>query len=369
MSLVLVRLKERTYPVHVQRGLLPQLGSLIKKQGLMNGHALVVSQKQVTVYTETAVSESLAKEGFEFSFFTTPHAKSSEAAKSEAVFSKLVKRIASYDGKHKSIFLIALGGGVIGDLTGFAASVYRRGIPYIQIPTTLTAQVDSAIGGKTGIDLPEGKNLLGSIYQPKLVLMDSQLLDSLPERYWSDGFAEVIKYGIIKDPALFALLENEGKEGIKKTPRLLDKVIYRCARIKAKIVEKDEWDKKGVRMILNFGHTAGHAIEAASKFSRQYTHGEAVAIGMLVACDIAEKLGVLKERSLTERLEKTLMKFELPLFYRGLGIDMLLKAISYDKKSDGGSNRFVLPVASGKTSLVRDVPLSVITESLEKRKA
>ena len=368
MPLVVVGLKERAYPVHVQRGLLPQLGSLIKKQGLLNGRALVVSQKQVAVYTERAVSESLANEGFEFSFFITPQAKSSEAAKSEVVFSKLVKRIASYDGKHKSIFLIALGGGVIGDLTGFAASVYRRGIPYIQIPTTLTAQVDSAVGGKTGIDLPEGKNLLGSIYQPALVLSDSQLLDSLPERHWSDGFAEVIKYGVTHDPALFALLENKGKEGIKKTPRLLDKVIHRCARIKAKIVEKDEWDKKGLRMVLNFGHTAGHAIEAASKFSRQYTHGEAVAIGMLVACDIAEKLGVLKERALTGRLEKTLMKFELPLFYRGLGIDTLLKAIGYDKKSDKGLNRFVLPVSFGKTALVRDVPLSAITDSLERRK-
>ena len=352
----------------MDKDLLSRAGRLIKSSPISQRSALVVSQKEVAVYYQRPLFESLTQEGFNVDFFVTPATKSSEASKSQAVFLKLIKKIASLSGRHQSILLIALGGGVIGDLTGFAASIYRRGIPYVQIPTTLTAQVDSSIGGKTGIDLPEGKNLLGAIYQPALVLSDVSLLSSLPERHWSDGFAEVIKYGVIKDPALFSLLEKQGKTRLRQNKRQLEKVIFRCAKIKARIVCQDERDKKGLRMILNFGHTAGHAIESVSGFARQVTHGEAVGIGMLVACDIAEKLGILKDRHLIERLEKTLMKFELPLYYRGLSVDALLKAMGFDKKSEGGQNRFVLPVSLGKATIVTDVPHSVIAESLEKRK-
>ncbi len=363
-----VALKERSYPILVGRDILKDAGQLIKKQNISQRHALIVSQKPIAVYYQNTVADSLAREGFETSFFITPAVKSSEASKTESVYSRLIKKIALCDGKNGSLFLVALGGGVIGDLTGFAAAVYRRGIPYVQIPTTLTAQVDSAIGGKTGIDLPEGKNLLGAIYQPALVLSDLSVLSSLPERHWSDGFAEVIKYGVIKDPALFSILEKNGKEGVKKNARLLEKVIFRSARIKARVVEKDEFDKKGLRIVLNFGHTAGHAIEAASRFSRQYTHGEAVSIGMLVACDISKLMGVLRETSLIERLEKTLVKFDLPLFYKGLTIESILKAVGYDKKFEAGVNRFVLPVAIGKTAVVKNIPVSVIAEALQKRK-
>ena len=368
MQTIRVSLKERSYPIIIGRELMRDAGRLIKKQNISRRNVLVVSQKGIAVYYQNTLSDSLSREGFEPTFFITPFSKSSEAAKSQAVYSRLIKKIASCDGKNGSLFLIALGGGVIGDLTGFAAAVYRRGIPYVQIPTTLTAQVDSAIGGKTGIDLPEGKNLLGAIYQPALVLSDPAVLNSLPERHWSDGFAEVIKYGFIKDPALFSLLEKQGKEGIKKNARLLEKVIFRSARIKAKLVENDEFDKKDLRIILNFGHTVGHAIEAVSRFSRRYTHGEAVSIGMLAACDISRQLGILKDASLMERLEKVLMKFELPLFYKGLASDAILKAIGYDKKSEAGKNRFVLPVSMGKTTVVKDVPLPVITEALQRRK-
>lgn len=329
----------------------------------------MVSQKEILIYHEAALVQSLAAAGFEHSIFLAPSKPSSEAAKSQTIFLKLIKAIAARDGKHQGIFLIALGGGVIGDLTGFAASVYRRGIPYIQIPTTLTAQVDSAIGGKTAIDLAEGKNLLGSVYQPALVLSDTELLNSLPDRHWTDGFAEVIKAGLIKDERLFSLLEKMGKEAIRANPKLLEKVIFSCAKMKAKIVEKDEFDKKDVRMILNFGHTIGHAIEAASKFSRHMTHGEAVSIGMLVASDISESLGVLKDRSLTARIEKILMKFELPVFFKGLPMESLMKAIGYDKKTQSGINRFLLPRTIGNIAIVKDVPPAVIEEALKKRKA
>ena len=368
MRVLSIRLKDRTYSVVVGSDLLRQAGSWIKKAGVAQRVALVVTQSSIASHYQGALSEALSKEGFSHSFFLTPAAKSSEAAKSQAVFLKLIRRLSLSEGGNRSVFLIALGGGVIGDLTGFAASVYRRGIPYVQIPTSLTAQVDSAIGGKTGIDLPQGKNLLGTVYQPSLVLSDRRLLETLPERHWSDGFAEVIKYGVIKDPALFAILEKYGKEALVKNNRVMEKVIFRSAKIKAKIVEKDEWDRKGIRIALNFGHTAGHAIEAASRFSSKYTHGEAVGIGMLVACDLAKKLNVLKDGRLTERLEKTLIKFGLPLFYKAVPMEALLKAMGYDKKAEAGVNRFVLPVRFGQTAITRNIPSSVIEEALKKRK-
>ena len=368
MRALRVNLKDRAYSILVGSDLLRNTGSWIKKSGIVQRDALIVSQHAVASHYQNTLSEALSCEGVTSAFFLTPPAKSSEAAKSQKVFAQLIKRMTLSDGGGRSLFLIALGGGVIGDLTGFAASVYRRGIPYVQIPTTLTAQVDSAIGGKTGIDLLQGKNLLGTIYQPRLVLSDRRLLETLPERHWSDGFAEVVKYGVIKDPRLFDILEKNGKDGLIKNARALEKVIYRSAKIKAGVVEKDEWDRKDIRIVLNFGHTAGHAIEAASRFSSKYTHGEAVSIGMLVACDIAQRLGVLKDTRLAERLERTLIKFSLPLFHRGISMDVLMKAIGYDKKSLAGVNRFVLPVRLGQTQIYRNVPSEILEEALKKRK-
>ena len=209
---------------------------------------------------------------------------------------------------------------------------------------------------------------MGSVYQPAFVLSDLSLLSSLPDRHWSDGFAEVIKYGVIKDASLFLLLEKKGGEAIQANPGLLEDVVFRCARIKARVVEKDEFDKKDLRIILNFGHTAGHAIEAASRFSRAYTHGEAISIGMLVACEISSKLGYLKDRDLPARLEKTLIKFKLPLCYKNIKTEALLKSMGHDKKSVSGVNRFVLPVSLGKACVVPDVPALLIREALEKRR-
>lgn len=369
MQVLRVSLKERSYPIVIGSGLLAHTGVWIKKAGVRQRDAVVVSQGPIALHYLSALTESLSREGFSSSVFLTPKAKSSEATKSQAVFLKLIHRLAQSDGQKRSVFLIALGGGVVGDLTGFAASVYRRGIPYVQIPTTLTAQVDSAIGGKTGIDLPEGKNLMGAVYQSSLVLSDRALLGTLPERVWSDGFAEVIKYGVIRDPRLFSMLEKHGKEGLVGNARLLEKVIVRSVRIKAKIVEKDEWDKKEIRIVLNFGHTAGHAIEAASKFSNRYTHGEAVAVGMLIACELARLLGILKEASLIGRLEQTLVKFGLPLFYKSIPVEALMKAIGYDKKNEAGTNRFVLPVRMGHTVIARDIPRQSVEDALKSRKS
>jgi 3-dehydroquinate synthase len=368
MKTVRVNLKERSYEILIGERIFSDFGRRLAKLKALPKNAVVVTQKEIADHYRTAAEDTLVRAGFNPSFFVTPAAKSSEAAKSESVFLKLVKHLSVLGGNNQSVFLLALGGGVIGDLTGFAASVYRRGVPYIQIPTTLTAQVDSAIGGKTAIDLKEGKNLLGSFFQPALVISDSALLKSLPDRVWRDGFAEVIKYGVIKDPGLLRFLESHGAEGLKANPSFLEKVIFACARIKAKIIAQDEYDKSQIRMVLNFGHTAGHAIETAAAYSRQYTHGEAVAIGMLVACEIARELGVLKDPALPERLEKTVIKFGLPVFYKGLKTEAVLKAMGHDKKAGDGMNCFVLPVAAGKTIIRRDVPLAAVVRALETRK-
>ncbi len=368
MRVVRVRLKERSYPILIGAGLMQDLGKHLHSAGFAGRYLVIVSQKQVWFHHGKTVSDALAKEGFESSVFLTPAAKSSEASKTQAVWSRLIHFLTSKDGKNRPLAVLALGGGVIGDLSGFAASVYRRGIPYVQVPTTLTAQVDSAIGGKTGVDLPQGKNLLGTIYQPSLVLCDLSALNSLPERNWSDGFAEVIKYGVIRDPMLFSQLEREGIEGVRAHSKLLESVVHRCAKIKADIVSIDEFDKTGVRIVLNFGHTVGHALEAVSQYSRAYTHGEAVGIGMLAACDIAKELGVLQDAKLAERLESTLIKFRLPVYTKSVSAEAVLKAVGYDKKSLQKKNRFVLPVKLGKTAIVADVPGALIASALEKRK-
>ena len=368
MKVVRVGLKNRAYPIYIGSSLIQQAGALLKKSGISKRHLVIVSQKQVAVYYEKLLRESFSKEGFETSVFLTPSTKNSEAAKTQAVWTRLIRELVRQDGKNRALAVVALGGGVIGDLAGFAAAVYRRGVPFIQIPTTLTAQVDSSIGGKTAIDLPEGKNLLGAIYQPAVVLADTSVLSSLPERHWHDGFAEVIKYGVIKDVSLFRLLEKKGIDAVRRDAHCLESVITRCAEIKADVVAADEFDKTGVRILLNFGHTTGHGIETASGYSGHYTHGEAVAVGMLVACDISEKMGVSKDRELATRLEKTLIKFGLPTYTKGLSVDSVLKAIGYDKKSLNQTNRFVLPVQLGKMAVVSDVPSSVIVEALEKRR-
>ncbi len=368
MRSVRVRLKDRAYKILIGPRLLTRLGAHLKQAGFSNHTLVVVSQKPIWVYYGQAIHSALSREALDQALFLMPQAKSSEATKTQAVWSRLIKFLAARDGKGRPLALLALGGGVVGDLTGFAAATYRRGIPYVQVPTTLTAQVDSAIGGKTGVDLPEGKNLLGSIYQPSLVLSDITMLSSLPDRVWSDGFAEIIKYGVIKDATLFELLESLGLEALRKDETRLENVIERCAKIKSDVVEADELDKTGTRIILNFGHTAGHAIETVSAYSRAYTHGEAVGIGMLVACDISRELGVLKDAGLTQRLEKVLMKFNLPLYFKGLSTENILKSIHYDKKSIQKKNRFVLPVRTGKVVVVSDVPAAVILGALEKRK-
>jgi 3-dehydroquinate synthase len=266
----------------------------------------------------------------------------------------------------KDIFIVALGGGVVGDLAGFVSSIFKRGIPYIQVPTTLLAQVDSAIGGKTAVDLTYAKNMAGAFYQPRMVISDVGLLKSLPDRQIRSGLAEVIKYGVIADGSLFAYIEENLDRILRLEPCALEYAIASCSRIKARIVESDERDTGLRRIVLNYGHTIGHAIESAASYSRLYTHGEAVAIGMVVAADIAREIGMLKPSD-AERIESLIARAGLPTSIRSIKSGRILRSHLNDKKFTLGVNRFVLPRSIGSAAVVRNVPYKVVGDAIRAR--
>jgi len=270
--------------------------------------------------------------------------------------------MSSFDTR-KTLFVIALGGGVIGDLAGFAAAIYKRGIPYLQIPTTLLAQVDSAIGGKTAIDLPVAKNLVGAFYQPKAVLSDISTLRSLPERELRNGLAEVIKYGVIKDSRLFEFIEKNYKKILRRDTQALSFIVARSSAIKARVVETDERDTTGARAILNYGHTFGHAIEAASEYGEGYYHGEAIAVGMIIAARLAVDLGLMKARD-ANRIEDLIRSVGLPTKIKKLPKARLYNAYLRDKKFIRGKSRLVLPTSIGSVKIVHAIPDHLILRSI-----
>ena len=287
ISRVFVRLKNSPYTISIGHGILTEFPRYIRHLGL-GKDALIISDPLVERLAGAKLSAALKKAGYTVRIFNVPQG---EKSKSAAATLRLIKQISAYD-VDKKIFIIALGGGVIGDLTGFVAAIYKRGVPYIQVPTTLLAQIDSSIGGKTAIDLEMGKNLVGAFYQPKLVFSDTKLIKTLSRRQIRNGLAEAIKYGIIGDPKLFGFIENNYKKFFKNDVAVLNYVVRRCAHIKAQIVTKDEKETKNLRTVLNFGHTVGHAVEAAGGLNL-YHHGESVGLGMRVAARISVDLGLL----------------------------------------------------------------------------
>jgi 3-dehydroquinate synthase len=238
------------------------------------------------------------------------------------------------------------------------ASVYKRGINYVQIPTTLLSQVDSAIGGKTAVDLDLGKNLVGAFYQPRLVFSEVNFLKSLDMTQLRCGMAEVIKYAVIKDRKLFNFLENKYQQILQKNPVALEKIIYACSRIKAEIVSQDEKEVSGLRSILNFGHTIGHAIEAASGY-KGYNHGQAVSLGMLVAVDLSKKLELIDLNSAL-RIQNLIKLYGLPTRIKGVSVARIIRAHYHDKKFSGKENKFVLTSGIGKPRIVRNIKLDLI---------
>lgn len=361
MRKVRVRLKERSYDILIGPGLLKKAGALFRRLNI-GTHALILTNKRLFKLYGKALERSLKDSGIIPRFEIIPD---SETAKSNRVSSRIIDRISAYD-KKKRIFIIAFGGGVTGDLAGFVAAVYKRGIPYVQIPTTLLAQVDSAIGGKVGIDLPRAKNLVGAFYQPRVVLSDTSLIKTLPARQVKNALAEIIKYGVIKDEGLFKFLEDRYEDILALKEKALKHVIVESSRIKADIVSRDEFDRKGLRAVLNYGHTFGHAIETASGYSKRFYHGEAVAIGMVIAADISKSLGLLKAGA-ADRIEALIRKTGLPARIVGLKIADIRESHLHDKKFIHGKNRFILPVRIGGVRIVEGVSGRVISDAVRHR--
>lgn len=327
------------YPVLADRCFLSEAGTLIRRCAEDAGKAAVVTDDIVDGLYGDAVTESIRGTGFAVCRFILPHG---EASKNGENYLKLLNFLAE-ERLSRSDLIVALGGGVVGDLAGFAAATYLRGIRYIQIPTTLLAQVDSSVGGKTGVDLPQGKNLVGAFHQPLAVLIDPDTLNTLPEPFVTDGMGEVIKYGCIKDAAFFEKLETESFADH------IEDIIETCVSIKRDVVSRDEREK-GERMLLNFGHTLGHAIEKLGDFSA-ITHGKAVAIGMVLMARAGEQNGYT-EKGTAERIIRLCEKYQLPTEWNAAFSDMA-EAAKGDKKTAGSDINLVLLKTIGDSFTLR----------------
>ena len=335
-----VQLGDRSYPIYVGEKELECLAEHVRQEGL-GETCLIVSDTNVDPLYGDRVEQVLASAGFKAGRAVV---EAGEPSKDGAKVFELYDRAVEAKLDRKS-FIVALGGGVVGDLAGFVAATYLRGIDYVQVPTSLLAMVDSSVGGKTGVNLPHGKNLVGSFYQPALVLADLDTLDSLPPREFRAGIAEVIKYGVIWDAGLFETLETH-QEYIKAGDKvLLETIVSRCCSIKADVVKEDEKETSGLRAILNYGHTVGHAIEKIAGYG-QYLHGEAISVGMVFAAHLSTRLTGFPEADM-ERLVRLFEAFELPVRAPELSWDELREAITVDKKSVGSIPRFVLAEEMG----------------------
>lgn len=358
MKTVRVRLGKRSYPVYIGKGSLDKI-SAVSPSGA-GSSVFIVTNKKINRLYGAKLKKYLAPVSEKISICEVPD---SEKAKSFPVYLKAAGELARFARKSRPL-IVAFGGGVIGDLTGFLASTYRRGVPYINVPTTLLAQVDSAIGGKVAIDIKEAKNIIGNFYQPKMVVCDPGFLKTLPEKEVRNGLVEIVKYGIIKDKGFFLFLDKALPAILRLEEKSLEHIIYVSCSIKARIVETDERDSKDVRAILNFGHTIGHALEASFGYSKSITHGHAVALGMIMANHIAMKLGMIRKGDFAKI--NSLLKIVMPgIQIRRLNVNNVLKALSYDKKFVGGVNRFILPKRIGLVKIVDNVPESLIKEAVK----
>lgn len=358
MKIIPVPLKENSYKIAVGYNILNQLGK--KLRALKIGKdAVIITNPIIRKYHGKTLASSLKRSGFSVKVLEVP---SGERSKSAKCAFRLIEEIARYD-ELKRVFIVAFGGGVIGDLAGYVASAYKRGIPYVQVPTTLLAQVDSAIGGKTAVDLPLGKNLIGAFYQLRLVLSDVSVLSTLTKRQICNGLAEVVKYGVIKDAKFFDYLDKNCANLLALDPKSLVRVVEVCSRIKRDVVIKDEKETKGIRTILNFGHTIGHAIEAAEGYNR-YHHGEAVALGMRVAARISYQRKMCRRQDMAV-LDDLLSRVGLPECIKGVKMSDIMRIMKHDKKFLTGKNRFVLMEKIGKVKVVEGLSSGVIQKAIK----
>ena len=347
---------DRSYEVLVGRGILNDLHREITRIGNFSSYGLVTDDF-VRPLVADRLQANLRSHKINSQLFSFPPG---ESAKNMEIVLQLCQQLIARGFDRKSL-LIAVGGGVVGDVAGFAAAIFMRGIPYIQVPTTLLAQVDSAIGGKTGVDLPSGKNLLGAFHQPLLVVADPDVLSTLPVAIRREGFAEIIKAALIADSELFSLLENQGSNLLENANEMLETIIAKAAEVKCRVVSHDEHES-GLRRILNFGHTLGHALEAASQYS--LPHGQAVAAGMGVAIRFSQKWAGLDQDE-ADRALRLIQRLGLPTGIPGdIQSELLLSALEKDKKIQGNVCHFVLIGKIGQ-ALIHPIPVEELRRSLE----
>lgn len=355
MRVIEVAPSDKSYPVFIGSGLLAQAGHYLSEKGF-SGKLVIITDPQVNSLYGEKLRRRLSKKDFQVSTLLVPQGEEQKSLRSAG---RLYRKLADCHAE-RTTPILALGGGVIGDLAGFVAATYLRGVPFIQLPTTLLAQVDSSIGGKVAVDHGRLKNMIGAFYQPKLVISDIDVLRTLPPSELTNGLAEVIKSAAIRDEKFFSYLE-ENLERIKVLDgEALEESVFRSARIKAEIVSQDELDL-GLRSILNYGHTIGHAIEAVSNFGIR--HGEAVAIGMVAAGEISHRMGILEEAELL-RLKRIIELAGLPTQMPSFRTSELMKAISHDKKVREGRVRFVLLKSIGDAFVSDEVDLSLVEKIL-----
>ncbi|MCK5196063.1 MAG: 3-dehydroquinate synthase, partial [Desulfobulbaceae bacterium] len=352
MKQIDVGLGDRAYPIFVKEGLLADIGTDLKERQIGKRYVIIADDRVAELFGD-AVIGSLKNAGLDCDLVTFPHG---EESKNLATIGELTSRLAQL-GVDRKDCLVALGGGVTGDITGFVAAIYMRGIPFVQIPTTLLAQVDSSVGGKTGVDIPEGKNLVGSFYQPRAVYIDSSVLQSLAPKELLNGLAEVIKYGVIYDVDFFYFLDANRERIQALELSIMEEVILRCCAIKAEVVAADEREAD-LRRILNYGHTLGHAVEAASRFT--IAHGVAVAMGMVAVNKIAVAQGMLAAET-AEEIMNLISSFGLPTSIPPeLDGHQMKEFLKTDKKTVAGKPFFVLPIAIGTVIITDDVDGSII---------
>ncbi|MBT9566883.1 MAG: 3-dehydroquinate synthase [Thiobacillus sp.] len=352
MQTLTVELGDRAYPIHIGPGLLSQADLILPH--LMQKRAMVVTNTTVAPLYLHQLTATLEAGGVAVTHVVLPDG---EAYKNWETLNLIFDALLTERAERKTT-LIALGGGVIGDMTGFAAASYQRGVPFIQIPTTLLSQVDSSVGGKTGINHPLGKNMIGAFYQPRLVLADTDTLKTLPARELSAGLAEIIKYGLIWDADFLGWLEANMAKLRSLDPAAISHAIYRSCEIKAQVVAQDEREG-GIRAILNLGHTFGHAIETGMGYGN-WLHGEAVGAGMVLALQTSARMGWLADADVA-RGRALIEAAGLPVVAPDLGVDTYLEYMGHDKKVEGGKMRFVLLKKMGEAVITADVPTDVLT--------
>jgi 3-dehydroquinate synthase len=347
-SIIRVELGPRSYDIEIGDSLLSRAGRFLAER-LSVSHAAVITDENVEIPHAVSVAESIGATATTVDLIVV---EPGEPSKSAETAYDLWERLL-YVGADRKTVVVAVGGGVVGDLAGFAAATFARGLPLVQIPTSLLAQVDSSVGGKVGIDLPAAKNMVGAFLQPKGVLVDIAALDTLLEREFRSGLGEAVKYGVILDAALFDYLEAHVEPVLNRDHAVLREIVARCCRLKADVVERDELETTGLRAVLNYGHTFAHAFETLADYEG-LLHGEAVAVGMACAGRLAARLGRV-DSAFVARQDRLLAAFGLPIEPPEVGADDVLQTMMHDKKIAHGRLRFVLPTRMGHVELVEDV--------------